>query len=178
MNESLVSRLGLAMARPSWTLRFAQGRQNFRSESLDSLADAIDLVSICVRSGLPLVEALEWVQKRLVGPRLTNFSDILRPTETGESLARALLDFEAKQSDSHLREFAMKLALADQLGSPVAAQLNSFASALRANQLIRNKEIATKREQRVTLILVFLVLPITVLFAVYPSLQFLQLQTL
>jgi tight adherence protein C len=70
----------------------------------------------------------------------------------------------------------MKLALADQLGTPVVSQLSSLSMALRENQLTRTREIATAKESRIMLVLVFLVLPITVLFAVFPSLQFLQFQ--
>jgi tight adherence protein C len=40
------------------------------------------------------------------------------------------------------------------------------------------REIGAKNETRMMMPLVFLVLPITVLFAVYPSLQFLQFQAI
>jgi tight adherence protein C len=178
MSRPLAQRLGLLLNRS----RFAQtswlSKPNDEKVWAGTLADAIDLLAACLRSGLPLIEALDWVLKRSDGRIREEFTAMVRSVELGDSAITSLFDYERAQPDPHLRELAMKLALAEQLGTPVASQLSSLARALRASQIIQNRELAAKKEGRIMLPLVFLVLPVTVLFAVFPSIQFLQFQTI
>jgi len=143
---------------------------------LAQLPDVIELLAACLRGGLPLTDAVEWVANRSSGIIAVQLEQILQARAAGDSSTTALLNFEAQQADPHLRELAIKLALSEQLGSPVAAQLVAMAESLRVSRLSQLREIGAKKETRMMMPLVFLVLPITVLFAVYPSLQFLQFQ--
>ena len=146
--------------------------------TLIALADSIELLSACLRGGLPLGEAIGWVQKRSSGFIGAEITSIARAAQTGESTSSALLAYEAEQKNPDLRELALKLALSEQLGTPVVNQLQSLCTALRSRQRSAWRETAAKKESRMMLPLVFLVRPVTVLFAVYPSIQFLQFQTI
>jgi tight adherence protein C len=178
MNSPLNQRLGLFLNRRPFAQASWLSRKNDEKVWAGTLADAIDLLASCLRSGLSLIEALDWVLKRSAGRIREEFTAMIRSVELGDSTISSLLDYERSQSDPYLRELAIKLALSEQLGTPVASQLSSLARALRASQIIQNRELATKKEGRIMLPLVFLVLPVTVLFAVFPSIQFLQFQTI
>lgn len=153
-------------------------RRAGNNDVLDQLPDVIEVLAACLRGGMPLIDSLEWVSKRSSGSIASEFSDLLVAKAAGDTTTTALLNYESHQTDPHLRELAMKLALAEQLGSPVAGQLVALAQSLRMTRLSRLREIGAKKETRMMIPLVSLVLPVTVLFAVYPSLQFLQFQSL
>jgi len=70
------------------------------------------------------------------------------------------------------------LSVALRRGSPLARMLREQAESARAdlrNELLRD---VGRNETRMLIPLVFLILPVTVLFAVYPSLQLISLDYL
>jgi len=148
------------------------------NDLLFQLPDVIEVLAACLRGGLPLMDSIEWVSKRSSGSVAKDFDELLLARAAGDSTTTALLNYESNQTDPHLRELAIKLALAEQLGSPVAGQLVALAQSLRVTRLSQLREIGARKETRMMIPLVSLVLPVTVLFAVYPSLQFLQFQSL
>jgi tight adherence protein C len=62
-----------------------------------------------------------------------------------------------------------------QRGSPLAQLLREQASSARAEIEIQLLKKSGRNETKMMVPLVFLILPVTVLFAVYPSLQLLNL---
>jgi tight adherence protein C len=71
-------------------------------------------------------------------------------------------------------ELTNKIVLALDRGTPLATMLSELGDSARAeirNRLFRQ---AGKNETRMLIPLVFLILPITVLFAIYPSLELLN----
>ncbi len=143
-------------------------------EVLQQLPDLIELLTSALGSGVSYREALSWVIGRASGQMRLELTHLAETLNVGDSVSNSLLEYEAYQSNPALRELALKLALADQLGSPVTEQLISLATALRAEYLVEFRKVGSKKETLLLLPLVFLVLPVTVLFAVYPSAMFLQ----
>jgi tight adherence protein C len=72
-------------------------------------------------------------------------------------------------------EFTSKLILSLKRGNPLAEMIREQAASARSE--IRNELLkqAGRNETRMLIPLVFLILPITVLFAIYPSLQLLNI---
>jgi tight adherence protein C len=89
-----------------------------------------------------------------------------------------LFEYEHQQKHPAFRELALKLALSDQLGTQVTSQLISLATALRGEGITEFRKLGAKKETYLLMPLVFLVLPITVLFALVPSVQFLQFSSI
>jgi tight adherence protein C len=73
-------------------------------------------------------------------------------------------------------ELVLKLQVALQFGSPLADQLSKLAKSNRATVAQKLEEQAARNETLMLLPLVFLILPITVVFAVFPSMQYLQIK--
>lgn len=181
--SELTTRLRLRSARQttsfllpaSWQEALAAiSKNSTSSQILQQLPDLIELLSCTLHGGAGYREALNWVTSRASGQMRIEFAQLTEALNIGDSVSHSLLDYEASQSNPALRELALKLALADQLGTPVTEQLISLATALRAEYLVEFRKVGSKKETRLLLPLVFLVLPVTVLFAVYPSAQFLQ----
>lgn len=160
---------------PPWLVRFALlSNKRTSIETLQQLPDLIDLLASALSSGVGYREALNWVTSRASGQIRIDFARLTDALNVGDSISNSLLEYEASQSNPALRELALKLALSDQLGTPITEQLISLATALRAEYLVEFRKGGARKETRLLLPLVFLVLPVTVLFAVYPSAQFLQ----
>jgi tight adherence protein C len=68
-----------------------------------------------------------------------------------------------------VREFANKISIALARGTPLADTFAALSSALRARQGSRLLAIAGSNETKMLIPLVTLVLPTTVIFALYPS---------
>lgn len=151
-----------------------------RTNSLeqDALADVIQLIAVALRGGVGYFEALEWVSVRCSGAIRVELETMMQMVKLGDSPAISLMQYESSSQIPALRELALKLALADQLGSPVADQLEELAASLSAAQRAELGAAGSAKENQILLPLVFLVLPITVVFAIYPSLQFLSFTTL
>jgi tight adherence protein C len=92
----------------------------------------------------------------------------------GSSIENELEAMAKRVKVRHVEEFANKVILAQRRGTPMARLLAEHSSSVRAE--IRNELLvrAGKNETKMLVPLVFLILPITVLFAVYPSLNLLN----
>ena len=93
----------------------------------------------------------------------------------GETLEHGLSQFANENPLAEGREFANKLSLALRRGTPLAQLLSDQAETIRGQ--LRNDllKAAGRNETRMLIPLIFMILPVTVLFATYPSLQLLQL---
>ncbi len=103
---------------------------------------------------------------------------MLAQFKVGATAAHSLMDFETKAANADLRELAVKLAIADQLGSPVAKALDAMVDTSSAALDASLSAEGAKKENQLLYPLVFLVLPVTVLFVVFPSLQYLQFESI
>jgi tight adherence protein C len=142
---------------------------------LQEMPDVLDLLSVSVSAGDGIYAALCRVTPRCAGKFANEIQLLLRRVQLGETLEAALVMFANENPLTEVREFANKLSLALRRGTPLAQLLSDQAETIRAQ--LRNDllKAAGRNETRMLIPLVFLILPVTVLFAIYPSLQLLQL---
>jgi len=146
--------------------------------SLDERCEVVQLatvLSVALNSGLGVVAALEAVIPRASGPMSKKFSQLLVALELGGNLQDELGQLRTSHKSPALDELVLKFQVSLQFGSPLADQLLLL---VRTNRSLISSEqlaLAAKKENLMLLPLVFLILPITVVFAVFPSLQYLSL---
>jgi tight adherence protein C len=133
------------------------------------------LLSVAIDSGLSLVGAIDATFSRANGEVADKFKRLLAALDLGGNLFDELSKLRATSDDPALNELVVKLQVAMQFGSPIAQQLSDLARTLRHQLAQVQLTQATKRENLMLLPLVFLILPVTVLFAVFPALQYLNL---
>ncbi|MFM6962990.1 MAG: type II secretion system F family protein [Micrococcales bacterium] len=146
------------------------------SETVDRhLPDQVELMAVALQSGESLQAALELIATTSRGP----FADALRQSQVrlqlGSSLDQELQILCVELPTAGVKEFASKLAIAINRGTPLAGSLSNLATTLRrraANQLLRQ---AGSNETKMLIPLVAIVLPLTVVFAIYPSSAILQI---
>lgn len=93
----------------------------------------------------------------------------------GESIDAALTQFAEESSSQLVSEFVSKVLLSLRRGTPLAGQLQLLASVARSQLKNAQLRAAGRNELKMLIPLVFMILPVTIAFAVFPSLQLLQL---
>lgn len=93
----------------------------------------------------------------------------------GESIEEALRLLDQECKSPIVSEFANKVLLSLRRGTPMADQLAQLAESARGQLRVAQLKNAGKNELKMLVPLVFLILPVTVLFAIFPSMQILQL---
>ena len=157
--------------------------QKFRSQkamriALHELPDVLEMLSVPLSAGEGIFAALARVVPRTSGVLPSALQSLLIGLELGADLESELALLSKRIPQQQVTEFASKLALSLRRGSPLAEMLHQQASSARAeirNELFRQ---AGRNDTRMLIPLVFLILPVTVLFAIYPSLQLLNINYL
>lgn len=141
---------------------------------LQQLPDFLELIAVAASAGESFYSALRITNSRASGILADEFERVLAAIEMGSSLEFELEGLAGRIRLRQVEEFANKVILAQRRGTPIAKLMRDQASSIRAeikNQLLAK---AGQNETKMLLPLVFLILPVTVLFAIYPSLQFLN----
>lgn len=151
-------------------------RANARQRRIDAqVPDASELLALAVGAGESIPAALERVA------RISN-SDLAHEIEVtvaeirlGLPSTRALGELGARNDSAPLDRLCQTLITAIERGSPLARVLHDQAKDIREASRQRLLEEGGKREIAMLLPVVFLILPVTVLFALYPGLMALEL---
>lgn len=116
------------------------------------LPDALDMLSMCLGSGLSLGHSLQHVAQRLTdAPELAEELSILkRQTDVG-SLDRALADLSSRVELPEMRQLAALLSRSDRLGTQLSGSLMGQSDQLR----VARRQAATLRANQAPVKLVF-----------------------
>ena len=133
------------------------------------------LLAVALDSGLSLVGAIHETFTFAQGDVAIHLQRLLASLELGGNLYDELALIRSKSGGNALGDMIVKLQVSLQFGSPLSDQLIAFATSLRQRISQAQLTQAAKRENLMLLPLVFLILPVTVLFAVFPAVQYLNL---
>jgi tight adherence protein C len=142
---------------------------------LFELPDFIELLAVAISTGESIYSALRRVVPRLQGILGRELSLTLHSIELGGDLESELVDLSRRLPHRHVNELCSKLNLAVRRGTPLAKVLAEQAESARQEILNQLTKQAGKNETRMLIPLVFLILPVTVLFAIYPSVKLLNI---
>jgi tight adherence protein C len=144
------------------------------SQALFELPEVLDLLVVSLRSGEGIYRSLQMVVPRASGELARELSKSLAAVNYGAALSDEIRKLPNSLAHPQFAELANKIVMSLARGTPLAKMLEDQASSARAeirNQLLRQ---AGKNETRMLVPLVFLILPVIVLFAIYPSLKLLN----
>ena len=123
------------------------------------LADATDLMTISVESGLGFDAAVQQVARNTEGPLAEEFSRMLREMQIGQGRSDALRGLGDRTDVAELKSFVSAMVQADVLGIPVAQVLRVQSKEMR----VKRRQLAeTKAQQvpvKITVPLIFCILP-------------------
>jgi tight adherence protein C len=136
-----------------------------------------ELLALAVAAGESPVTALERVVRRSGGELSTELGRVLAGIRTGEPVAAAFDQLAARSGLPLVARFAQGVAVAVERGTPLAEVLHAQAADVREAGRRELIEVAARREVLMMVPVVFLVLPVTVLFAFWPGVVGLSLTT-
>jgi len=128
-----------------------------------------DLLALSVAAGEGPVSAIERVVQRSDGELARDLAGVLGEVRTGTPVTHALDGLAARTGVSTLARFAEGLAVALDRGTPLVDVLHAQAADVREAGRRVLIETGARKEVAMMLPVVFLILPVTVLFAFYPG---------
>lgn len=128
-----------------------------------------ELLALAVTAGEGAVGALERVTRLSTGELSRELNRALGEARAGASLVSALEGMAARTSLPELARFVDGMAVAVERGTPLADVLRAQAVDVREHGRRNLLESAGRKEIAMLLPVVFLVLPVTVVFALYPG---------
>ncbi len=123
------------------------------------LADAVDLLTISVESGLAFDSALQQVSVNTEGPLAEEFARVLREMQIGQGRSVALRALADRTNQPDLRSLVSALVQADAFGIPIAQVLRIQSSEMRTKRRQRAEEKAQQVPVKITVPLIFCILP-------------------
>lgn len=165
---------GLAgvMARDMMLSRAASRREQRMLSEFPAVAE---LLALSVTAGEGTAQALERVARLSHGELAAELDLCLAQARTGASLPEALLGLGQRTGVPAIGRFVDGLITALQRGTPLGEVLRAQAADSREAARQALIEEGGKREIAMMVPVVFLILPITVLFAVFPGVSMLRL---
>jgi tight adherence protein C len=158
--------LGGVLARDRWlTLQVLRREQ----QMLEEFPTVAELLALAVGAGEGPVAALERVSRLSTGELARELSRALADARAGASLVASLEALAARTTVAPLARFVDGVVIAVERGTPLADVLRAQAVDVREGHKRRLLESAGRKEIGMMLPVVFLVLPITVLFALFPG---------
>ena len=138
----------------------------------NGLADALDLMVVCVEAGLTVDSAMQRVGQELglVHPALSRELGIAHmETRVGLSRTDALRNLGQRTDNRALQSLAAMLIQADRFGTSIASALRIHADTLRQNRQHAAEEVAARASVKMTFPLVLFVFPATFIVLAGPT---------
>ena len=142
---------------------------NREKQMVEEFPTVADMLALSVSAGEGPMAALERVAKITKGELAKEFQVALSEAQTGDSLIEALSKIGDRTNLSVLARFVDGMSVAIERGTPLADVLRSQAAEVRESGRRNLIEAGGKKEIGMMVPIVFLILPVTVLFALYPG---------
>ena len=134
-----------------------------------------DLLALAVAAGEGPVAAIERVSRTAHGALPEELREVLGQIATGTSVSAALDRLAARTGVVAVARFASTVAVAIERGTPLVDVLHAQAADVREAGRRELLETGARKEVLMMVPVVFLVLPVTVVFAFFPGVVGLQL---
>lgn len=126
------------------------------------LADALDMLTVCVEAGQGFDAALLQVARSADGPIAGEFARALSEIQIGRTRGEAFTSLGERSTAPEVKNFVSALVQADRLGLPIARVLREQTAQMR---LVRRQR-AEEKAQRVTVTILF-----PLLLCIFPALM-------
>ena len=126
----------------------------------DQLPDAMDLLSVCIESGLSFDASLLKVSERMEGPFIEELLKLYRQIQMGVPRSDALRNMANSSEIPELKTFIAALAQATQLGIPMNNIMKVQSETLRETRMQMAREKGQKAPVKMLLPMVGLIFPV------------------
>lgn len=145
-------------------------------ESIDAdFPSIVEALTLALSAGESPLTSMQRIAARGTGALSSEFGQVISAVTDGVPFATALDSMGRRMSSVAVRRFVDSVVIAITRGAPLIEVLHSHAQESRDYQRNRVLSAASKAELSMMIPVVFLILPISILFALWPSLSNLNL---
>lgn len=152
-----------------WWLSQAVAKRD--AEMLIEFPVIAEMLALAVTAGEGPIGAIDRISRLAHGQLVAQLAGLLAETRTGTPLLVALTNLRDRTELEPLARFLDGMAVAIERGTPLADVLRAQAADVRALGKRQLLESGGRKEIAMMVPVVFIVLPITILFAMYPGLM-------
>lgn len=164
---ALTGGVGGVLARDWWLSQLLQRRERAMLAEFPVIAD---LLALAVVAGEAPIDALQRVCRLTSGELTRDLSAALAEARAGLPISRALAQLAERTTLEPFGRFVQGLVVAIERGTPLSGVLRAQATDVREYAKRALLAAGGKKELQMMVPVVFLILPVTVLFALYPGL--------
>jgi len=158
------------------TERHLSRELNLYRDSIESdFPTIVEALTLSLSAGESPLVSMQRISIRGHGALIKEFSKVIDAVTEGEPFASALDSMGRRVKSVAVRRFVDSVVIAITRGAPLIDVLHSHAREARDFQRNRVLSAASKAELSMMIPVVFLILPISILFALWPSLSNLNL---
>ena len=165
---------GLALGAMAAELSLRHSVKRRAGRILSELPTVFEFTSLCLAAGETITDAVRRVARVGSGDFAAELAQVSRQIDAGVPLASALRALSARLELAPITRGIEQILGALDRGSPLAAVLQAQAQDAREDSKRELLEKAGQKEVVMLVPLVFLILPVTILFAVFPGLLVIQ----
>lgn len=151
-----------------WWLTEAVNKRD--AEIIAEFPVVAEMLALAVTAGESPMGAIDRISRLAQGPLVDQLSGVLAETRSGIPFLAALTHLRDRTRLEPLARFLDGMAVAIERGTPLADVLRAQAADVRALGKRQLLESGGRKEIAMMVPVVFIVLPITILFALYPGL--------
>lgn len=142
-----------------------------REEIEAEFPSIIEMMTLAIAAGESPVSAIDRISQRADAKLAKEFRKVIVEVKSGEPFHVALDRMGRKLKSNAIRRFIDALVMAMVRGAPIVEVLHRHVAEARLNQRNLVMDKAGKAETTMMIPIVFLILPISVLFALWPSIH-------
>jgi len=133
------------------------------------LADALDMLTVCVEAGQGFDGAILQVAKSVEGPVAGEFARVLAEIQIGKSRGAAFSSLSARTKVPEIRTFVTALVQADRLGLPIGGVLREQSVQMRLVRRQRAEEKAQKVPVKILFPMLLCIFPALMIVIIGPG---------
>ena len=164
---ALIAGVGGVLARDWWLTHQVQRRERSMLAEFPVVAD---LLALAVLAGEAPIDAMQRVCRLTRGELTRDLQSALDEARAGAPITRALSGLGERTTLEPFSRFIQGLVVAIERGTPLAEVLRAQATDVREFSKRALLEAGGRKELQMMVPVIFLILPVTVLFALYPGL--------
>lgn len=155
--------------------RLTREVKNHRESIESDFPSIVEALTLSLSAGESPLTSMQRISSRGRGALAQEFSTVITAVTEGEPFATSLDAMGRRVTSVAVRRFVDSVVIAITRGAPLIDVLHSHAQEARDFQRNRVLSAASKAELSMMIPVVFLILPISILFALWPSLSNLNL---
>ncbi len=141
-----------------------------RQEELQrGLADAIDMLTVCVEAGQGFDAGLAQVARAIQGPVAGEFARVIAEIQIGKARSEAFASLGARTTVPEIKNFVSSLVQADRLGLPVGNVLREQSKEMRLARRQRAEEQAQKVPIKMLFPMLLFIFPVVFIIILGPA---------